>query len=302
VLSGFVIAHSIGEARVGVGYAGRFVLRRSVRLDPPYWAVIALVLVLNLISNLVLSDRTLPFPGWPAVLAHVFYLQDILGYGDIVDVFWSLCIEMQLYLVFVLMLLLVQHFGLGTRRENVTAAALLALLAAVSLAEQSGAFRLPTRTWFIEYWHEFFLGILVAWTLRGKVGPGWFWVVAAAMAVATFLPEANVRAAVSLGTGLVLYGMGRLGRLRQGWASGPLPFLGRLSYSFYLIHAVVLARLVRGMARAGYPPEEHGLLAAGLGLALSLLAAYVLYRLVERPCVALSRRLKRAGHDNRRTP
>src|ERR1019366_7007946 len=44
VLSGFVISHSIYAERVSAPFAGRFMLRRSLRLDPPYWAAIALSL------------------------------------------------------------------------------------------------------------------------------------------------------------------------------------------------------------------------------------------------------------------
>jgi peptidoglycan/LPS O-acetylase OafA/YrhL len=293
VLSGFVIAHSIGDARVTARYFGQFVLRRSLRLDPPYWAVLALALTLGQLSNVVLTDRTLPFPGWPAVLAHLFYLQNVLDFGDVVDVFWSLCIEMQLYLVFILALGVMQRCGAGPRREGVTAAAVLALLAAVSLALQVGTFRLPMRAWFLDFWHVFSLGILATWTLRGKVGRGWFYGVASVMAVAAFRPRWNIQLAVALGTGLLLFVVGRWGRLRSGLNVAPLQFMGRISYSFYLIHTVVLSRLCRLMVRTGIPPEENGALAAALGLGLSLAAAYLLYRLVERPCAGLSKRLKR---------
>ena len=36
VISGFVIAHSLGKDRVTPKYAAGFILRRSIRLDPPY--------------------------------------------------------------------------------------------------------------------------------------------------------------------------------------------------------------------------------------------------------------------------
>ena len=42
VLSGFVIAYSVREARITPRFLGRFALRRSIRLDPPYWITIAI--------------------------------------------------------------------------------------------------------------------------------------------------------------------------------------------------------------------------------------------------------------------
>ena len=41
VLSGFVIARSVRDGSMTPAYLGRFTLRRSVRLDPPYWSAIA---------------------------------------------------------------------------------------------------------------------------------------------------------------------------------------------------------------------------------------------------------------------
>jgi peptidoglycan/LPS O-acetylase OafA/YrhL len=45
VLSGFVIAHSVARRRVDAPYVGWFMLRRAVRLDPPYWASILAIIV-----------------------------------------------------------------------------------------------------------------------------------------------------------------------------------------------------------------------------------------------------------------
>jgi peptidoglycan/LPS O-acetylase OafA/YrhL len=38
VLSGFVIAHSLRHDSLSLQSLARFILRRQVRLDPPYWA------------------------------------------------------------------------------------------------------------------------------------------------------------------------------------------------------------------------------------------------------------------------
>jgi peptidoglycan/LPS O-acetylase OafA/YrhL len=42
VLSGFVISYSVRNASITPRFVGLFALRRSVRLDPPYWFVIFL--------------------------------------------------------------------------------------------------------------------------------------------------------------------------------------------------------------------------------------------------------------------
>src|SRR5688500_3864296 len=47
VISGFVIAHSVGSRPVTRDFALRFAARRSLRLDPPYWLTIILVVFLD---------------------------------------------------------------------------------------------------------------------------------------------------------------------------------------------------------------------------------------------------------------
>src|SRR3954463_4542996 len=42
VISGFVIAYSLRGAPPTLRFAGNFALRRSLRLDPPYWSAMLL--------------------------------------------------------------------------------------------------------------------------------------------------------------------------------------------------------------------------------------------------------------------
>ena len=95
VISGFAIAHSLLDASFKNFSIGRFVLRRAVRLDPPYWAALLLLGALNLVRATA-NHRALHLPDAGQVLAHVFYLQDLLGYAQFNVVFWTLCLEFQL--------------------------------------------------------------------------------------------------------------------------------------------------------------------------------------------------------------
>ncbi len=55
VISGFVISNSIGLSRVDTYYILNFALRRSIRLDPPYWCTILLIVALDIVKSAVLS-------------------------------------------------------------------------------------------------------------------------------------------------------------------------------------------------------------------------------------------------------
>ena len=79
---------------------------------------------------------------------------------------------------------------------------------------------------------------------------------------------------------------------------GPIPsYLGRISYSLYLLHVVVLIAVIRLL---------HGLfplpLLILLGILLSIVLADVWQRYVEVPTMALGRRLSRRLSDGDRQP
>jgi peptidoglycan/LPS O-acetylase OafA/YrhL len=103
VVSGFAIAYSMRAIASEDFSLGRFILRRAVRLDPPYWVAMLWVgLVEAFRARMTHQPVVLPSPG--KVLAHLLYLQDILGLGQFNAVFWTLCLEFQLYFFFALMM------------------------------------------------------------------------------------------------------------------------------------------------------------------------------------------------------
>ena len=101
VISGFVIALSVSKGAPTPAYFGRFVLRRSIRLDPPYWTAILLELLLLHLTLRLFAGHPVTLPSTAQLVSHVFYLQDLLGYGNIVPIFWTLCYEIQFYAFFV---------------------------------------------------------------------------------------------------------------------------------------------------------------------------------------------------------
>src|SRR5262245_56640644 len=96
VLSGFVITSLLSSRRMSPLFLGQFALRRMVRLDIPYW--INIILVLTLIPLAARFGAPRQSIGLGQVVAHLFYLQDLLGYPAISTVYWTLCYEVQFYL------------------------------------------------------------------------------------------------------------------------------------------------------------------------------------------------------------
>lgn len=290
VLSGFVIALSIGDDAVDARYVGRFALRRAIRLDLPYWAAIAIaVAVLTAKRALVPGADVTPVTAGN-VLAHMFYVQLFLGLPAINPVFWTLTYEIQFYLAFCVLIGLAQRLGAtpADRRPLhllFLAAALLAIVAPMVPALQPRGLALAN-------WHGFLLGAFVAWSLAGTISPGWFIAFAAAL-LGTWWRTGDSFTPVCVVTAVVLLLVGRAGHLGDWLSAAPLQWLGRISYSLYLLHVPVSGVAFRVVSRVlgGGAPSEA--LAAVVVLAINLAAAWVFWFAIERPSTELARRLRK---------
>ena len=102
VLSGFSLA--ISPARHGwrSGGVAQFLRRRAWRILPPYWAALALSLVVSLF--VVPASHYGP-PDGSSLLVYGLVLQDVFFAPTPNGAFWSIGVEAELYLLFPLVLL-----------------------------------------------------------------------------------------------------------------------------------------------------------------------------------------------------
>jgi len=298
VISGFVIAWSLRDVAVTPRVVGNFVGRRSLRLDPPYLVALLLAVAAGFASRALLRDSNATVPAsWTDLVAHACYLQEFLHVRPLLPVAWTLCQEVQFYLVFILV------WGVARRLRRGGVAPLgvpglivaFAPLAVVSLLVRWRIVPLDWPALFVEQWFLFQLGVLVCWAVSGQVRAAWFVLYAAAVG-GLLSWRWDDRAAMGLATAVVVFGVGKAGHLGD-WLSWPVfQYLGRISYSLYLVHMIVGNRVMNGLWRAsgGSPSFVVSLCFVAAALAASILAAHLLYRLVERPSVALARRWKLA--------
>lgn len=286
VLSGFVISMVIGERTISGSFLGRFALRRAVRLDIPYWASIAVGVLLMVIAAHQGVAKT--YPSAPQVLAHLFYLQEILGYEEISPIYWTLCFEIQFYLSLILVLWAAQ----ALRQKLASTAFLVAFLVsiAVSVSENAGAFGpardLMPRGFMFPYWWAFATGALCYWVSARIVAPRYLWMAVGMLAASALAVNGDWRIAAGL-TAALLYWAARRGAMGR-WLADPVSqFLGRISYSLYLLHGFI-GWSAQSLALQHLPPWG----AFAVGLAASLISAYLGYRWVERPSIRLSHRVR----------
>ena len=281
VVSGFTIAWSLRNVKMSAPAFGRFLLRRSLRLDPPFWAAIALTILLP-------YQKSAPAASLGVVAANAFYVADLIGVAKLSSVYWTLFLELQFYCVLAGLLWLAAA-GAGRRGWRAVAPVVLGALFLLSLLQP--AIHWPdVRGLFIGTWYAFFVGACLAWFKAGRLKAPYLVLVALPVGLYAAL-RLTAFPVVVLVTGLLILVATQKDALGS-WLGGPsVQYLGRISYSLYLIHGPAGQRVTKFASRLGTSPTTAAL-AAVAGLATSLLAAHLLWRLVEVPSMRWSRSIQ----------
>jgi peptidoglycan/LPS O-acetylase OafA/YrhL len=295
VISGFVIAFSVRNRDYTMGYLGRFALRRSIRLDPPYWITIALEVALIQVSLIVVPSLGTPIPALAQIGAHLLYVQDLAGQGNILPIFWTLCYEIQFYLFFVGTLVLWSglRVRVAARLRTVAIPAFLGLLFLLSIASRFAPDFAEVQGLALDRWFQFFVGVLTYWTIAGRCS--WWWLLSAWGVIAAVVagPTASWEQMLPIAVSTLILGSAARGDASAFSGGRVLQYLGLRSYSLYLLHlpigwrVISLAQLQLGDRIA--PPVAWAIF--GISLAGCIVAVEVMYRWVERPTIAWSKRL-----------
>jgi peptidoglycan/LPS O-acetylase OafA/YrhL len=291
VLSGFVISHSLFDQRVTLPLAARFMLRRSLRLDPPYYFAIAITLVFAILSRHFVPDKPFPDTSFTQLLAHIVYLQDILGYPALSPVFWTLCLEVQFYILYVAILAACGSNSNAFVRDRTTIVALGAALLVALLWPTANIQTSPWSGSFLPLWYGFLIGVFSYWsTRRRSVTP--FFLLTSAILFVFGLWNNNPFALVCVATAMLLSLAAATNKLATGLSYAGVQFLGAISYSLYLIHNPITG----ASFRVGYMLTGHGLWWEGfwwvVSIAACIASAGIMWWFVERPSMRLARRVR----------
>jgi peptidoglycan/LPS O-acetylase OafA/YrhL len=214
---------------------------------------------------------------------------------------WSIGLEMQYYAVLPLMMLLVLKSG-----RLVAMAGLVAVMWAFGSWLQANGFVKGAFSMLPMKFHLFATGMLIAMSLKAKGQAKWFYLIGACAVV--FVPlgggRDSLHRAIKIGLVLAFFAFlyrDRLPQLAQQ-ALGGLDwllsntvsrFFGDVSYGVYLIHLLVMLPVCAWLARSqpDLAPEPRFAAALALTLVITYGLAYLAYRLIETPGIALGRRV-----------
>lgn len=301
VISGFGAAYATLNQVLPIGAVRVYLVRRLIRLGGAYWATIALSTVLTAIAILALDDRSFneSLPTLGQIAAHIAFLQDIIDYENLTTGIWFLSIDLQFGVVFILLLKLAQstaeQMSGDASRPGILPLAiwfgpltLYSLFVSVRLS--------ATEMWFHHFFCMPMLGAVVCWTVYGGLRPRVFWTYATliqAQVIRVFVEEEvfMLEVALALMAGSIIYCAARLGTI-ETWLNNPLmQYLGRISYSLFLIHYPVswVIGWIGVRLTGDQPWAALGWLLAEL--LASIGAAHLLYTHGEQPSLAWAKRV-----------
>ena len=248
----------------------QFVTRRLLRIVPPYWAMLSIILITIFVGKEFGLFRTNEIRLWQTI-SHFFYLQDIVGCAPLDVAFWTLCIEVQFYLFFATLMFFAHRLG----REAIFW--LLAVSIMICMIVQ--CFNEVPNCFFLKHWPVFSLGCLLrmAKTEGDRLG---IFSLCLVCLVWSAMNSPFEFAFLSL-VGLLVFSPVR---------SVPLPllFLGKISFSLYLVHGLVGSLLAGIMKNLRLTSEFQTLGIVCLFILVAIAVATAFSSLIERPAIDLS--------------
>jgi len=305
VLSGFVLSLTLRANAKRLSASG-FVLKRICRLYLPFlFGFLFSVCADALVSTHGISSLNAWFnKSWDHpvdlrdALSHAFLINHY-DYTEYNKAYWTLAYEMQLSLVFPALFWASEK--LNNRWAAVSSCALM-LIGTSNLGHYNAHLvYLATATGM------FLLGILIARN-RERLQEAYrdssptlrMALLVIAVLAFTYAGALSFRfATVQFSPAILAVGAAIIVTLASAdqrhvaiLRSAPLQFLGKISYSLYLIHLTVLYTLIYvsfAWARS-WNPDWYLILVAYLGLSIG--TAVIFFKAVEEPCMRLSRRFK----------
>jgi len=300
LISGFVIPFSIKPASAAP-IAG-FVIRRVFRIYPAYWLSVPLA------AYVFFWSAGRPF-GIGEFVVNLTLLQDIFGVQPAEGVYWTLLVELGFYALCIILLL---------TRSLFSARRIALLSAALALVHFFGMFMLWLGPPILSVQTSFWLlnlsvmlwGTLYRFEYSGATRDRFASFVLRGLGIfyAFVLPIGATLVIRSLPNYTVSYALGFLvfiaGTRYLRIETRLTDWLGRISYSIYLMHPIVLQPiflwLVLQPVNSVWRTQNLAIYLVA-NLLLTLAVAALVFRFIERPAIRLGHRLA-SRYENRPSP
>ncbi|RYY30215.1 MAG: acyltransferase [Sphingobacteriaceae bacterium] len=265
VISGFIIPLSMDKAKYKLKYIFHFLLKRIVRLHPPYLGGLLITLIIVFLADKV---KHIPFPEDVfSIIKSCFYLH-IPGDNP---VFWTLKIEAEYYIFIAV------YFALLTSYKNLT------LIISVPLFIFLGKTEIVNYIGLFEFLIFFMIGI-VGYLIYNKIGNNWLELMCLFILIVCSFAFYEIPAAIAA-TATIIFIL-----FYKGVINRYFDFMGEISYSIYLIHYPIGIKMINSTIRY-FDPKYYLLLFIATNVVVFSIA-YIFWKYLEKPFAQFSNKIK----------
>lgn len=266
-ISAFIIPYSLYQNKYHIRNFFSYLLRRAIRLDPPYWLrLLSVVLIIVFLPSYKVEPDTFDVER---LLAHLFYMNWYFGYEWFSLMYWTLEIEFQFYILIGLCYNLFTH-----KNKIISYLSLIIFLFATYIT--------PNSYTIFAYGEIFIVGILVFLYYTKHFSYKEFIIfLVCAILIALLKQPLKTLAPTLLTSACILW-------LNLDTKIGN--FLGKISYSLYLVHAPIGQRLIYESFNFIQNPLLRTCWVI-FAIFVAILAAYIYYLVIEKPFIALSKKV-----------
>jgi peptidoglycan/LPS O-acetylase OafA/YrhL len=271
IISGYAITESLKGYVATPKNALSYVIRRSLRLDLPYWIMLTVYFCIESFLN----QRNY---GLTDLVVNSIYGQRIFGYKPIIGIAWTLCIEVQFYTL----MLAVTSFQKSIKRQYV----IFSVLIIGSIIIKFTTRFLSDDTYVFQYLPWFLVGILSSYQRSEKISTT-IPVIVGVLAIRCVLDKLDlIDIACTIFYGLVTHVL-IVKDKTESTSIGIQQFskLGSYTYSIYLTHMLSIKAIQQFSVLPGGTLKVIG------AFILTAVMSIILNKFIEQPALKLSRKI-----------
>lgn len=280
VIGGFLAAKTLAPAGQLLTTAPLSMLKkRYLKLVIPYIAAVLLSLLCAAIARRLMDHDSIPNPPTLSqMLAHIALLQSLLDFDSLSAGVWYIAIDFQLFALLLALLWLARATGKQFGGTSILGFVFVAGLILASLFHFNR--NAIWDSWALYFFGSYGLGAFTYWATESERKPDWLPVMTAVV-IAALIVDFRSRIALALITALALGISRRWGFLESRPKGKLLAYLGKISYSVFLVHFSVVIVINGVFSRIS--PENPAVNAFGVvfAWAASIGAGALFYRYVE---------------------
>lgn len=273
VISGFVIPYSLFVNKYRLTDSKIFLLKRLIRIEPPYLLTLVLCIILNYLSTLSPLYQGNKFSVDIVNIAmHLGYLNSFFSQEWVNPSFWTLAIEFQFYILIAFIFPLLVYYKIWVRYL------MLLILLISSITISNNGFIFPFLPFFVA-------GILLFYYKCKLVSDkGCCWSMTIVFSQIYFCHGMTLLIFTLFACVCIAF----LRKIRFKW----MLWLGIISYSLYLIHIPIGGRIIN-LSMNFFQGNVTRSLVVLTTLTTVILISYYFYKMIEEPFLRISKSLRK---------